>query len=111
MSLYHLASCGELRVSANQFGRSKTSVHRHLLRFVDAVVEHLMMDYVCMPDVVEAKQIAERWASKYCLPQAYGAIDGTHIPITAPEEGYRDYINRKQWPSVVLQAVCDDMYM
>ena len=63
-----------------------------------------------MPGVEEARQIAERWRSKYCLLQAYGAIDGTHIPIAAPANGYRDYVNRKQWPSVVFQAVCDDMY-
>ena len=36
------------------------------------------------------------------------AIDGTHIPVTAPFDGYRDYVNRKGWTSIILQAVCDD---
>ena len=111
MGLYHLASCGELRLTSNQFGRGKTSVYRHLLRFIHAINTYLLKDYIFMPDQHEARLIAERWASKYNLLQVYGAIDGTHIPIMAPSEGYRDYVNRKQWPSVVLQAVCDDMYM
>lgn len=111
MGLYHLASCGELRLTSNQFGRGKTSAYRHTLRFINAINRYLLKDYICMPDTNEAKQIAERWASKHYLLQVFGAIDGTHIPIMAPKEGYRDYVNRKQWPAVILQAVCDDMYM
>ncbi|CAM4571026.1 unnamed protein product [Leuciscus chuanchicus] len=41
----------------------------------------------------------------------YGALDGTHIPILPPTEGYRDYINCKGWPSIDLQALVDDRCM
>jgi len=37
-----------------------------------------------------------------------GAIDGTHIPVTALSEGKKDFNNRKGWDSMVLQAVVDD---
>jgi len=36
-----------------------------------------------------------------------GAIDGSHIPIIAPENYPRDYFNRKGWHSIVLQVVGD----
>ena len=39
-----------------------------------------------------------------------GAIDGTHIPILAPQEDHSDYLNRKNVHSIILQGVCDDRY-
>ena len=45
----------------------------------------------------------ERWD----LPQYLGAIDGTHIPIKAPEHCHTDYFNRKCFHSIIVQAVCD----
>ena len=41
------------------------------------------------------------------FPQVVGAIDGSHIPIAAPNEDASDYYNRKQFHSVVLQGVAD----
>lgn len=35
-----------------------------------------------------------------------GAIDGCHVPIEAPLENPNAYFNRKQFHSVILQAVC-----
>ncbi|XP_075768548.1 uncharacterized protein LOC142821449 [Pelodiscus sinensis] len=41
------------------------------------------------------------------FPNCGGAIDGTHIPIRAPEHQASWYVNRKGYFSVILQAVCD----
>lgn len=46
----------------------------------------------------------------YRYPQAIGAIDGSHIPVTPPLDGKSDYICRKGYPSVILQAVVDAHY-
>jgi len=40
-----------------------------------------------------------------------GAIDGCHIPIKAPRENDSEYINRKGFHSLQLQAVCDGNLM
>ena len=36
-----------------------------------------------------------------------GAIDGTHVAIIAPKEDHTDYVNRKGYHSVVMQALVD----
>lgn len=59
-----------------------------------------------MPDETECKVISF-YKNLTNIPQIIGALDGTHIPILPPFEGYRDYINRKGWPSIVLQGVVD----
>ena len=39
------------------------------------------------------------------FPQAAGVIDGTHIPIIRPEESASDYYNRKEFYSIIMQAL------
>ncbi|XP_074855489.1 tectonic-3 isoform X1 [Carettochelys insculpta] len=41
------------------------------------------------------------------FPNCFGALDGTHIPIRAPEHSGGRYLNRKGYHSVVLQALVD----
>ena len=40
-----------------------------------------------------------------------GAIDGTHIPILAPTDNHVEYVNRKGFHSVLMQAVTDCNYL
>lgn len=40
-----------------------------------------------------------------------GAIDGCHIKIQRPHVRGGDYLNRKGYYSVVLQAVVDDIFV
>ncbi|CAM5085698.1 unnamed protein product, partial [Eretmochelys imbricata] len=42
------------------------------------------------------------------FPNCGGAIDGTHIPILAPEHQAGEYINHKGYFSIVLQALVDN---
>jgi len=44
------------------------------------------------------------------FPQVVGALDGSHIRITAPKESQNDYCNRKNFHSIVLQGVADANY-
>uniref|UniRef100_A0A672NAF0 Uncharacterized protein n=1 Tax=Sinocyclocheilus grahami TaxID=75366 RepID=A0A672NAF0_SINGR len=99
IAVYKLATCAEYRVVAETFGVSKTTVHRCVNGVCQAICTKLMKQYIAFPNVEEAQQIV------------YGAIDGSHIPIRAPSDGYRDYVNRKGWTSIVLQAVVDDQLM
>ncbi|KAK7945591.1 hypothetical protein WMY93_001319 [Mugilogobius chulae] len=98
------------RVIGEIFGVSKTTVHRCVYAVCKAIRHTMLKDHIQLPNVEEARAIAQRNARAHAVPQVYGSLDGTHIPVLPPSDGYRDFVNRKGWPSIVLQAVVDDNY-
>jgi len=44
------------------------------------------------------------------VPQCFGAMDGTHTPVSVPSENHTDYYNRKDWYSVLIQGLVDANY-
>ena len=49
----------------------------------------------------------QRWGFPICA----GAIDGTHIAIQAPAKNHADYVNKKKYHSIVMQAVVHCRYL
>uniref|UniRef100_A0A3B1JVY3 DDE Tnp4 domain-containing protein n=1 Tax=Astyanax mexicanus TaxID=7994 RepID=A0A3B1JVY3_ASTMX len=111
IAIYKLATCAEYRVVGETFGVSVTTVHRCVYAVCQAIRIKLMNRYIALPDATEAREIAQRNNAAHHIPQVYGSLDGTHIPILPPAVGYRDYVNRKGWPSIVLQALVDDQLL
>lgn len=107
VALYKLASCAEYRVIGNVMGIHKSTVKKCLYRTVRAINKVMLRKYIYMPSTEEAETIAHHYEEKSFFPQIIGSIDGTHIPITAPKEGYRDFVNRKGWTSYNVMAVVD----
>ncbi|EFN77141.1 hypothetical protein EAI_00052, partial [Harpegnathos saltator] len=107
VALYKMASCAEYRVVGNVFGIHKSTVKKCLFRVVNAINDLMMRNYLHMPDLYEASEIAINFEKISCILQIIGCIDSTHIPTLAPSEGYRDFVNSKGWPSYILQAVVD----
>lgn len=54
-----------------------------------------------------AERVIEGFREKQGTDGVIGAIDGSHITISCPREDPADYINRKNYHSIILQAVCD----
>lgn len=106
--LYKLASCCEYRVVGRVFGVHKSTVKKFFYKVIKAINKKLLWKIIQMPDNEEAKIISKNFEKKSGLPQIIGCIDGSHIPILAPSEGSKDFINRKHYASIVLQAVVDD---
>lgn len=111
IALYKLATVDQYKGVGVCFGVHKSSVHNCVYSVCLALTELLEKDFIKLPDEKEAEEIAKRFECKSNIPQIIGAIDGSHIPITPPTEGRADFINRKGYASIVLQAIVDDQYL
>lgn len=107
LTLYFLSSCSEYRTVGNLFGIHKSTVFKYVHQVVHLINRILLPEEIRMPNQHECEAISTYFNENYGIPQIIGAIDGSHVPILPPSEGYRDFVNRKGWPSVVLQAVVD----
>ncbi|XP_055905139.1 uncharacterized protein LOC129940727 [Eupeodes corollae] len=75
------------------------------------MVNTQLNEAIKLPNEEQSIAIIQGFEEKSGVPQILGAIDGTHIPVKPPAEGMADYVNRKGWTSMVLQAVVDCNYL
>lgn len=109
LCLFRLASSCEYRVVGKIFGLHTSTVQKHFYRVVNAINKKLLRKVIYMPQEAEADKISKSFEKMTGgIPQIIGCIDGTHIPILPPEEGLKDFINRKSWASIILQGIVDD---
>ena len=73
-----------------------------------AIVHVLLKTYIRFPTGEELKRVVNGFQDKWGFPQCVGAIDGSHVPIAAPELNHSYYYNRKGW---LIQAIVDHNYM
>jgi hypothetical protein len=78
--------------------------------FCKAVRQVLMPEFIQLPEGDALREVVRGFQIRCGFPQCAGAIDGSHIPIIAPEENHVDYFNRKGWHSVLLQGVVDHQF-
>ena len=71
----------------------------------------LKNDFLKLPKGEDLREVMRLYKEKWGFPSCAGAIDGTHIPIQAPLENRTDYINRKSYHSIVMQALVDSKYL
>ena len=76
-----------------------------------AIVTVLMGTYIKFPTGDALRALVNGFENKWGFPQCVGSIDGSHIPISAPELSHTDYYNRKGWYSMIVQAVVDHEYI
>lgn len=59
------------------------------------------------PTQERAQVIMDDFQMHRGLPGVRGFVDGSHIPIKAPEECPENYINRKHFHTVNFTVICD----
>ena len=110
ITLYFLASTAEYRTIANLFGVSRSFVCL-CVRDVSKVIISKLSHVVSFAHGDELLQIINDYEQRWGFPMCAGAIDGTHIPIMAPSECHAEYVNRKGYHSIIMQAVVDCKYL
>lgn len=85
---------------------SQASVSR-IIRVTDVLYRKSLREIKMPRQPHEVRQTKEKFYRKRNFPGVIGAIDGTHIPITAPDVDEDIYVNRKNYNYLNLQVVCN----
>ena len=77
-----------------------------------AISEYQGLVYVRLPfNEQEVQELANNFYNAHGFAQCVGAVDGTHIPIRELIDNATDYINRKGFSSINVQATYDYKYI
>ena len=66
------------------------------------IKRELMPKYTRVPSSNSLHEILDGFLHRWGFPQTVAAIDGTHIPISKPQDSAADYYNRKGYYSVLM---------
>ena len=107
VTLYKLATNVEYRTLSHLFGLGKSTVCTIVIETCQVIASQLLTKYVTIPKDNKLEEVVQGFEALWGFPQAFGAIDGSHIPITKPQESASDYYNRKGFYSLIMQALVD----
>ena len=100
-----------LQVIGDTLGLSKSTVSR-IVNNVSYALARNQMHFVKWPSTeAEIFQIKRRFYDKGGLPGVIGCVDGTQIRIQGPTENENNYVNRKGFHSINVQAICNHQGM
>ncbi|KAK4886311.1 hypothetical protein RN001_002582 [Aquatica leii] len=104
-----------MRDVAGRFGMAESTFHTCLKRILDYLID-IAPTFVSFPTSQEGKLHISRkfedvsivWSLISGITGILGCIDGTFIPIRTPVHKLKStYVNRHDFPSITLQAICD----
>ncbi|XP_063399771.1 putative nuclease HARBI1 [Mytilus trossulus] len=104
VTLRFLASGSFLQVIGDTLGLDKSTVSRVVDSVLDALCEK-RNEFIQWP--TNLNQTKAEFYEFAGFPDILGAIDGTYIRIKRPHHDEPSFINRKGYPSLNVQAVCD----
>lgn len=84
---------------------SQSSVHRAVSNVNSALNKHFDR-FITWPDLQQIRQNKIQFHSLGHFPNVIGVIDCTHVRVMRPRVDEHQYINRKFYPSLNVQAIC-----
>lgn len=109
IALWWFARAGEYRTVSMMFGVGIATVCNIVRQVTSAILERLHQRFVSLPSDQRLDDVMAAFKER-CYPQCAGAIGTTHIPVSPvalSRDRPDDYLNKRGWPSVILQAVVD----
>ncbi|XP_036141516.1 protein ANTAGONIST OF LIKE HETEROCHROMATIN PROTEIN 1 isoform X2 [Monomorium pharaonis] len=107
IGLYVLGTPDSYRSVVTKFDVSKATAWRAVKRVVKGLCKHRNY-FIRWPNQREMNDCRQRLQMQYGFPGVIGALDGTHVCISAPAKEAQCYINRKRRHSLQLQVICND---
>ena len=111
IALYFYSGTCDYRTISNLFGIGRSTVCNILHVVSKTIVKRLLPKIIRLPNEIEVQTIMREFEEISGFPQAVGAVDGCHIRIKAPLKDAEDYINRKDYHSIILQGFVDNSYL
>ncbi len=107
--VFWLASATSYRVVSRSFDIPRTTVH-DMVHKVSCKLLKILNKIIHLPSVAELEEIGNgfaRLAGSLAFSRVVGSIDGCQVRIKPPSVHAQCYNNRKLFPSIQLQVVCD----
>lgn len=105
-ALRYFAS-SEFQLDVGSLLHMSESVVSRAIHNVCVALDSVFNEFVTWPTAQDCTRHKTAFHRIAGFPNVVGAIDCTHIRILKPREDTVQYINRKSYPSLNIQAVCD----
>ncbi|KAG0415067.1 hypothetical protein HPB47_007766 [Ixodes persulcatus] len=97
ISLYRLCSSAEERTIGHLFAVGKSVVNGSYREFCDVIIDQLESRTVSMVRSQDLDHHMLEFQAVLGFPNAIGALDSCHMPVSAPNDSAVDYRNYKGW--------------
>ena len=93
LTLYFYKDTGSLGITANTFGVAINTTSAVIAEVCEVNTKKMGPKYIHLPRSQESMQRkVSEFEAKFGMTQAFGCVDGTHIPIKCPAENLQDFL-------------------
>ena len=107
MFMWYLSNKNCFRELADKFNVAVSWSHTLVVRCLQYTAGYAR-DKIRWPNACEKRRSSDAFEETSRLQNIIGCIDGCHIRIRKPVKRGQDYMNRKDYYSVILQGICNN---